>query len=147
MIQRIQTLFLLLALICLALFLWMPLMVLEAPGYTEAVQGWDVRHFQFGYIFYINLILTGTAFGLSLIAIFLFKHRDYQIIFSWFSLVFVTAAQAFVYYKFQTKVFMGDVVLTYWNLLSIASVALLLAAVFFIRKDEHLLQSLDRLRD
>ena len=147
MIQRIQTVFLLLSLICLALFLWMPLMVLEAPGYTETVQGWDVRHFQFGYIFYINLILSGTAFGLSLIAVFLFKHRDYQIIFSWFSIVFITASQAFVYYKFQTKVFMGDVVLTPWNLLSVACIVLLIAAVFFIKKDEQLLQSLDRLRD
>lgn len=146
MIQRIQTVFLLLAIVCLALFLWQPLLSLEAPGYTESVKGWDVRHFQFGYIFYINLILSGTAIGLAVLTIFLFKFRDYQIIFSWFSIVFVVAAEAFVYFKYQTKVFMGDVILTPWNLLSVAAVVLFLAAVYNIRKDEELVKGSERLR-
>ncbi len=146
MIQRIQTVFLLLAIICTALFLWMPLIITEAPGFTEEIAGWDVRHFQSGYIFYINLILSGTALGLCLIAVFLFKKRDYQLIFSWFAIVFITAAQSFVYYKYQTKVFMGDVILTPWNLLSVAAIILLLAATYFIRRDETLLNGLDRLR-
>lgn len=146
MIQRIQTVFLLLAIIALSLFLWLPLIQLEATNYTEAIAGWDVRHYMFGYIVWMNAILTGVAIAFALIAVFLFGNRKLQSLLCWFSLLFTISASALVYYKYQTKVFMGDVILTWWNVLPLAAIALLILAIVFIRKDENLVKSLDRLR-
>lgn len=151
MIQRIQTVFLLLALICMGLFLWMPLVGVEAAKFTDFTQGYAIGHTlpigEQPYILFFNAIFTGTAAGLALIAIFAFKNRGFQMMLCWFSIVLVVSAQAFVYYKYMTKVFMGDVILTYWNLLSIAAIVLLILAFVYIRKDEETIKGLDRLRD
>ena len=146
MIQRIQTVFLFLAVVALGLFLWMPLIRLEAPGLSESIQGWDVRHAFMGYIYFINPILIGTAIGLTLINIFLYKNRDLQMLICWFAVVFTIAAAAYVYYKYYTKVFFGMVILTPWNLLAGAAVLFLILAWVNIRKDESLVKSVDRLR-
>ncbi len=150
MIQRIQTVFLLLALVCMGLFLWMPLVGVEANKFTDFTQGFAIGHtLPIGsqpYIMFFNAIFTGTAAGLVLIAIFSFKNRGFQMMLCWFSIVLMVSAQAFVYYKYMTKVFLGDVLLTWWNVLSIASVVLLILAFAYIRKDEETIKSLDRLR-
>lgn len=146
MIQRIQTVFLLLAVITLGVFLWMPLLQLQAANYSESIPGWDIRHFFNGYIFFVNVILTGVAAGFAFIAIFLFKKRSLQIVFGWLSILFIALAELFVYYKYQTKVFIGDVVFSWWNLLALTAAVLVLLAIVYIRKDENLLKSLERLR-
>jgi hypothetical protein len=150
MIQRIQTVFLLLAIVTLGLFLWFPVLEKEAPHFNDFIQGWAVGHSVpiagESYIVFFNSIFTGTAIGFALIAIFLFKKRNLQMLFCWFSILFIACGEGFVYYKYQTLVFRGDVILTPWNLLTVASAACLIAAVFFIRKDEELVKSLDRLR-
>ena len=146
MIQRIQTVFLLLAVVALGLFLWMPLIRTEAPNFNQGIQGWDVRHFFNGYIYFINPILAGTAIGLTLINIFLYKKRDLQKLICWFAIVFTVAADVYVYYKYQTKVFFGDVVFTPWNALAGAAILFLILAFVYIQKDENTIKSLDRLR-
>jgi len=146
MIQRIQTVFLFLAVVALGFFLWMPLIRLEAPGYKEAIQGWDVRHAFNGYIYFINLILGGTAIGLTLINILMFKNRELQMLICWFTLAFIGAAELYVYYKYETKVFFGDVVFTPYNALAGVAALLIIAAWFYIRKDENTIKSMDRLR-
>jgi hypothetical protein len=148
MIQRIQTVFLLLILISLGLFLWMPL-INGAPallGYPNGIKGWEVVHKYNGWIYYINSILTGTALGLTFISIFLFKQRDLQMLICWFSIVFIGAASGIVYYEYRTYIWFGDVIFTPWNALAGAAILFQLLAWFYIRKDEHTIKSLDRLR-
>jgi len=146
MIQRIQTVFLFLAVIALGLFLWMPLLRIEFPPFNENIQGWDVRHFFNGWIYFINPILVGTAMVLTLINIFLYKNRELQILICWFSIVFIAFASAYVYYKYQTKVSPGYVVFTAWNLLAAVAAVFEILAIIYIRKDENTIKSLDRLR-
>ncbi len=151
MIQRIQTVFLLLALVCMGLFLWMPLIGVEAAKFSDFTQGYAIGHtLPIGdqpYIMFFNAILTGSAAGLLLIAIFAFKNRDFQMMLCWFAIVLMLSAQAFVYYKYLNKVFLGDVLLTYWNLLSVGAIVFLILSIVYIRKDEETIKSLDRLRD
>lgn len=151
MIQRIQTVFLLLSIVCLGLFLWLPELGLESTNFKDMIPGWKIGHtlmFQEQpYIYFFNSIFTGTAIGFTLINVFLFKKRSIQILFCWFSILFVVCAEGFVYFKYQTKIFLGDVILTPWNLLAIAAIVLQIFAFIYIRKDEELLKSVDRLRD
>jgi len=151
MIQRIQTVFLLLAILALALFLWFPLITVEAPHFSDSLKGYLVGHtLPIGdqpYIIFFNSILIGTATGFTMIAIFLYKNRSLQMLLCWFAIVLIVAAQAFVFYKYQTKIFVGDVILRKWNLFSLIAVVLEILAFNFIRKDEEKIKSLDRLRD
>ena len=154
MIQRIQTVFLLVALVTLGLFLWLPLLRLEAPHFPpHDYKGWEVYirysgkiSFMSGYLYFVNAILAGTAAGLTLINIFLFKQRNLQILLCWFSIVFIISAQSFVFYQYQTTVFLGDVILRKWNLFSLIAVAAEILALVYINKDEQTIKSLDRLR-
>lgn len=150
MIQRIQTVFLLLAIVALGLFLWMPLITVEATHFSDSIQGYYVGHtLPVGdqpYIIFFNSILIGSAAGLTLIAIFLYKKRSLQMLLCWFAIILIVTAQAFVFYKFQTKVFIGDVILRKWNLFSVIAVVLEILAFVYIRKDEETIKSLDRLR-
>jgi hypothetical protein len=151
MIQRIQTVFLLLALVFMGLFLWMPLIQLEMPHIQpQPLQGWQITHrFPFMgemYIYYVTAVLTGTAIGLTFINIFLFKNRKLQMLICWFAILFIVFAQAYVYYEYQTKIFFGDVVFRKWNILSLGAVLFEILAFAYIRKDEETVKSLDRLR-
>ena len=150
MIQRLQTVFLFLAIVAMGLFLWMPLLTIEAAHYSASQQGWDVgRSMLFMeqyYRYYFNLIFTGTAIGFTLLAIFLYKKRNIQTLLCWFAIIFIVAAQAYVFYEYQTRPFIGDVILRKWNLFSAVAVVLEILAIVYIRKDEEKLKSLDRLR-
>ena len=146
MIQRIQTVFLLLAVIALGLFLWQPLIQLDVPHNPIAVKGWEVTQRYNGWIYFINVIFTGTAIGLSLIGIFLYKSRDLQMLICWFAIVMIAAAEGFVFYQYRTYVFPGDVIFTLWNLLAAAAVVFEILAYIYIRKDENMVKSMDRLR-
>ena len=191
MIQRIQTLFLLLSAVALGLFLWMPLIGVEAKAFTDSTAGWQIGHtlpvLDNAYIIFFNAIFTGTAIGFTIINIFLFplteksngvlyiilrliipiagwillvfrlnnpdyvfnssRVRNQQMLLCWFAILFIVTAEGFIYYKYQTKVFMGDVILTPWNILAIVAAVLQILAFLFIRKDEELVKSVDRLRD
>jgi len=151
MIQRIQTVFMLLAVIALGLFLWLPVMKLEIAGNTTSIyKGWEVTHtLPFrgeAYMYFFSAILTGIAIAVTLVNIFLYKNRGVQTVLCWVSIFFIAAAGLFVYYKYQTKIFNGEVILTLWNVLTIIAVVFELLAYFYIRKDEDTIKSLDRLR-
>ena len=151
MIQRIQTVFLLLAVVALGLFLWLPLIGVESSVFRDTIPGWRVGHtveiWAGPYIIIFNAIFTGTAIGITLMSIFLYKRRSLQILLCWFSIILIASGELFVYYQYQTRIFKGDVILTPWNLLAIAAVVLQFLAIIYIRKDEALLKSVDRLRD
>lgn len=150
MIQRIQTVFLFLAILALGALLWMPVITVEAAKFSDSVQGWAVGHsVPIGdqpYIIFFSSIFIGTAMGFSLLAILLFKKRNIQMLFCWFAIIFIVTAEAFIYYKYYTKIFVGDVVWRKWNLLAAVAVVLEILAIVYIRKDEETIKSLDRLR-
>src|SRR4051812_26852859 len=112
MIQRIQTLFLLLCAITLGLFLWLPLINVEATAFKDSIPGWQIGHtvpvMDVPYIIFFNAIFTGTAIGFTLLTIFLYKKRNLQMLLCWFSILLIVFAEGFVYYKYQTKIFLGD---------------------------------------
>lgn len=157
MIQRIQTLFLFLVLVCLGLYLWFPLITISEGEHSHVFKGWEIYQFYKGYLYFINAIFAGTAAGFSLIAIFLFKKRKVQALLTWFAIIFIVAAEGFVFYKYQTQACRYDEFLTHsviecmvklsaYNLFAVAAVVLELLAFYFIRKDEDLVKSMDRLR-
>lgn len=150
MIQRIQTVFLFLAIVCMGLYLYMPLITVENGTFTDSVQGYDITYtmpfMDVPYRYMFTLIFAGIAAGFSLIAIFLYKKRSVQMLLCWFAIVFIVAAQAFVFYKYQTKVFIGDVILRKWNLFSLLAIVFEILAFAYIRKDEETIRSMDRLR-
>lgn len=160
MIQRIQTLFLLLTILLLAGYMAAPVQGYEMEKASRLYKGYEVVQSvtlsDGKYFLYINVILTATAAALSLIAVFLYKNRPVQILLAIFSMVFIASAVAFVFYKYQTRECLFDSmnmrliactsVFTAWNLLPAAAIASHIAAIIFIRKDEALVKSLDRLR-
>ena len=149
MIQRIQTVFLLLAVIALSLFLWMPLINTDPVLFNRPMgfRGWEVVHRYNGWMYLINLILTGTALGLSLVNIFLFKWRDLQMLLCWFCLILIGSAVLFVYYEYKIFVYPGGyVIFTPWNALAGGADLLQILALIYIRKDENTIKSMDRLR-
>lgn len=156
MIQRIQTVFFILAIISLGLFLWMPAIGFHQDKFTNETRAWEVYQFYQGYLVFITAIFAGTAAGFSLLAIFLYKKRSIQVLFGWFAVLFTICAEAFVFYKYQTKPCVYNeflhstiactVKLTFWNTFSILAIVFQLLAIYNIRKDEALLKSVDRLR-
>ncbi len=159
MIQRLQTVFLLLAIISISLFLWLP--AIESTGtntYHSVIKGWEVKErimTTMGvYFFFFNAILLGTAAGLSLITIFLYKWRKAQMVFTLLNIPFILAAGAFTIYKWQTaqslyiaqKVIELDIYFTPFNIFLLLAVIFQILAFLYIRKDEKLIKSLDRLR-
>jgi hypothetical protein len=149
MIQRIQTVFLLLAAIALGLFLWMPLINTDPAlfNHPTGMRGWEVVHRYNGWLYLINLIWGGTALGLTLVNIFLFKWRDLQMLICWFCVVFIGSAVLFVYYEYRIFIYPGGyVIFTPWNALAGAAAFFEILAYIYIRKDENTVKSLDRLR-
>jgi len=149
MVQRIQTIYLLLAISTIAAFLFAPVIRYEAPDikYVSDIQAWDVKPFISGYYVFIVAILEGIAIGFSLIAIFLYKRRQFQVILSWLALLLHASSAAYIFYYFQTKENPIDIIYTVWNLAAIPPVIFLLLAIINIKKDEALVKSMDRLRD
>lgn len=146
MIQRIQTLFMLLALTTMALFLAFPLIIWEYPVQPFEALGWQISTYVSPYRYYLTAILTGTAASFTLLAVFLYKRRSLQMGLLGISMMFMLSAAAFVVWRFQTDRFEGYLQLTYWNLMAAATLLFQLLAVFYIRKDEKLIRSLDRMR-
>ena len=100
MIQRVQTLFLLLSAVCLGLFLWMPLIGVESKAFADSTQGWQIGHtlpvFDIPYIIFFNAIFIGTAIGFTLINIFLFKNRSIQMLLCWFFIYWLWKLDGYV---------------------------------------------------
>ena len=149
MLQRIQTVYLLMAIAAMTAFLFAPVIRYEAPDvqYVRDIAAWDVKPFAMGYFIFLVAILEGVAMGFSLIAVFLFKQRGLQMGFCLIALLVHLAATAYIYFFFQTKETPIDILYTWWNLAAIPPAVFLLLAYMGIKKDEALVKSMDRLRD
>ncbi len=141
MIQRIQTIWLLLA--AVAGFL-----TTEIPLYAGSIMGDVVKK----YYATDNLLLFAVAIVaavIALTAIFLFKNRKTQVKFTGFGILISIVLIALEVW--QISVFRKSVTILrgtyYWgSLMPIAMAAFFILAAVNIRKDDKLVKSLDRLR-
>ena len=152
MIQRIQTLFLLFALVLQTLMLFLPfaefsvgdqLVIFSASGLTsEALKN---EHMMLLVAFFIFICLSVL---IPLVTIFLFKRRQsqmrlcvyniiillgFQVVLFWFSWTVMSQLNAIVNYKISLVFPVVSAILSYLAFLS-------------VRKDERLIRSIDRIR-
>lgn len=152
MIQRIQSVYLLIAAILMAVVVCMPLATLE--GTTD-----NFYLFKSMGVFDDASILLFPSWGIifsaivsalsSFIAIFLFKKRKVQIKLCYVSLVFILL----FYIAFASYLYTGQIALEtkflrveYGLALPAISLILLILALSKIKADERLVQSLNRIR-
>jgi hypothetical protein len=139
MLQRIQTIWLLLAAVC-------GFLTLKFPFYSgNKIDASNVKTFEYliapGSI--IILILTVAIFVASLITIFLYKNRKLQLRIT-IAVIIVSLLNIFLYYTETKKFAEGNYSLT--ALLTVAIPFFLFFAARNIYKDEKLVKSMDRLR-
>lgn len=141
MIQRKQTLWLLLA--AVASFL-----TLKFPFYTgniikdtvTGVKTFELLNARFDIFITILSVAVGVA---ALITIFLYNDRKKQMLF--ITVNTIVSVLVIVLYYLQTKKFV-DGAYSITSILTIAVPALLIMAIIGINKDEKLIKSVDRLR-
>jgi uncharacterized membrane protein len=136
MIQRIQTLWLLLASICAFASLKLPFYFgsLEVPGPTITITPYD--HFM------LLVFVIATAL-MALVSIFLFSNRSLQIKMCVVGLV-LSLANLMHYFLYMKNFKTGG--LSLYSALSFLVPVFFILAIRSIYKDQKLLKSLDRLR-
>ena len=136
MIQRIQTLWLLLASICAFASIKLPFYYgsLEVPGPTVTITPYD--HFM------LLVFVIATAL-MALVSIFLFSNRSLQIKMCVVGLV-LSLANLMHYFLYMKNFKTGG--LSLYSILSFLVPVFFILAIRSIYKDQKLLKSLDRLR-
>ncbi len=151
MIQRIQSLFLLIVSICTLFVLFSPLLTYTDKGLEYQLVSMGLKASEGGIVFQTLplTILAGIAFLLSVITIFIYKKRMIQIRLSVFSFVLQLGFYGLLYYMhyqigntsgFEFKNF------NIASVLPLINAILLFLAIRAIGKDEALVRSLDRIR-
>lgn len=143
MIQRIQSLFLLLAAgACLSLF---ALPVAD----TDKVQADSVLFADSQFTLFDNPVLLG-VFGLAgavlLLGIFLFRNRKLQMNLSWLSIALVLGGIGFGFYLLSQDAAQSLATFAAGTLMPAVAIVFAYLAKMFINKDEKLVRSADRLR-
>jgi drug/metabolite transporter (DMT)-like permease len=136
MIQRIQTLWLLLASICAFASVKLPFYYgsLEVPGPTTTITPYDN--------FMLLVFVIATAL-MGLVSIFLFRNRSLQIKMCIVGLV-LSLANLMHYFLYMKNFKTGG--LSLYSILSFLVPVFFILAIRSIYKDQKLLKSLDRLR-
>lgn len=141
MIQRIQSIWMLLAAGCTACLYYFPV-------YMIALQGGERRFLMVGERYHL-LIIAAAMLLLPLVSIFLFKHRTRQKKLIWLAVLLNVLFT--VLFWLATSAFAKDLPVAKQTfqlgaLLPLLNIAFLLMAYSGIRKDEKLIKSVDRLR-
>ena len=152
MIQRIQTLFLLLALICMTIFYFIPFGSLEMQtetGITDIPMGlYGIDYGEEHYSTLPLLILLSIVVLILLTTIFMYRHRVLQIRICIFNLIMTLGCSGLAFFflyqaseKFNTNYSTSILVV-----LPIVSAIFIALAIRGIAKDEALIRSIDRIR-
>jgi hypothetical protein len=153
MIQRIQSIFLLIAFILQATMLFLPLseytiqggdiFLFKATGFVSQGLNPSTVHKTGMILFFLSLSLI-----LPLVTIFLFKKRRLQMKLSLYNLVLLLGFQGYVvWYAWRVGVlFEAVTVYKFPIVFPVVSAILLYLAFRYIRKDDNLIRSLDRIR-
>lgn len=141
MIQRIQSLWLLLAAIVMATIFYFPTYVLTGTSALNRTVGNDP----------LAIILAVLSIVLSLVTLFRFKNRKNQLNLTWLNILACIGLQAWLFIGINNfRSAAGNATLPghYWvgTFLPLVTLLLLFMARAGIRKDEKLVKSLDRLR-
>ena len=141
MIQRVQTIWLLLA--AIAGFL-----VTQVPLYEGTLSGTPLKRYFATENFLLFALAMIAAFS-ALVAIFLFKNRSVQIklvIFGILASVAFIASEVWKAEQFSKSAAVLKLTYVWGSLLPIAMIFFFVLAAINIRKDTKLVKSLDRLR-
>lgn len=139
MIQRIQSIWFLIAAIIIALMFYFD---------TYIGTGNTVSNINIGNDF-MGIIIAVVAILLTLYTIFLYKNRKRQITYAWFSIIITLGLLAYNYIAIDiNKEKLGITQGHYWIgiFLPVVSVVFLFMGMMGIKKDQKLIKSLDRLR-
>lgn len=147
MIQRIQTIYLLVAIVLIAITNLLPLASFQLPtGEVVNVSVISGDHRDLTLPILISSIVSVFLCGVS---IFLYKNRKRQILFAYISLIpLLLIFGYFIGYSYGSGALAGHLSLVSVKgiILPIISVVLILLAVRKIKSDEKLVRSLDRIR-
>ena len=138
MIQRIQTIFLLVATLLGILCMFLPLGILPADTPEEANDPF------FATESITTLILGVLVIVLPLTAVFLYAKRSVQLRMTFAGLIAVLVFTAFVLVVLSAH--LSNVVLTVGSFLPLGYALFLALAIRGIRRDERLIRSMDRFR-
>jgi len=141
MLQRIQSIWLLLAAVCG--FLTMKFSFFSG----NKLDATNVKTFQYltASSSIIILILTVASFVAALITIFLYKNRKLQLRIT-LAVIIISLLNIFLYYRETKKFVEGESGYNLTSLLTVAIPIFLVLAARNIYKDEKLVKSMDRLR-
>ena len=152
MLQRIQTVYLLLALICVALIYAFPFAKITVTNdyiFSTAetlVDGKNVSPLPFS-------LLTAVLIGITLASVLLFKNRPLQLRIGRLNYLLHLGYLVAVYFSvdsIQSKIPNGSVAVVAYGIgfyLPVAAIAFIFLANRSIKKDEELIKSIDRLRN
>jgi len=152
MIQRVQTVFLLLAFILQTLMLFLPiaeysfgnqLVVYTASGFTSV----GTNNTNMPYSMYIFVLLCLFVF-IPLIITFLYKRRKLQMRLCLYYIIFLILFQAVVFWFSWNVIHQLEAVINYKIPIIFPVVSAILSYLAFlsVRKDERLIRSVDRIR-
>ena len=98
------------------------------------------------YFVFLCQVSAGITITINLLTIFFFKFRRLQIALSWLSILPLLYAFCYVYYKWSATETTQDQYFYFGNISPLVAIVFVLLAIFYIRKDEELVKSVDRLR-
>lgn len=139
MIQRIQSIWFLIAAIIIALMFYFDTYI--GTGNTKS-------NINIGNDF-IGILLASVTILITLYTIFLYKNRKKQITYSWLAIIMSLVVLAYNYIAIDiTKEKLGITEGHYWIgiFLPVISVIFLFMGMLGVKKDQQLIKSLDRLR-
>ncbi len=154
MIQRIQTIYLLLAEVLIGVLFFVPLANISTK--ENLLYRFDIQGiFQEGASLaatdkynWLIILFWAVCFILLLTSIFMFRNRKKQIRFSVITLLCCLSLDLFVLYNIwnASQMFSGNFSLTIYYVFPVISSVLIFLAIKAIEKDELLVRSIDRIR-
>ena len=155
MIQRIQSIYLLLVVVLAAITFFMPIV-----GLTNAAEGLEYMINykgiflvqETGYVFKSDVwtlsVLSALIPIISLVSLFVYKNRMLQLRLSFFNMVLMAGwyVLLFISVWFAKSLYQADWTLEFVTIFPLVNIILTLLAVRAIGKDEALIKSLNRIR-
>ncbi|MCL1943992.1 MAG: DUF4293 domain-containing protein [Candidatus Azobacteroides sp.] len=151
MLQRIQTLYLFGIVICMIVLFFIPVLNIDVTsqitGNYYLFDNVDSLNFIPDYLQHTLLILVADILVLSLIIIFCYKKRSLQIKLCFLNAVFILLFYAcIVYFRVIINQNQSVIHLHAGAVLPVIAFIFNYLAVYFIKKDEALIKSMDRIR-
>ena len=146
MFQRIQTVYLFLAALLAALYLYSPVMIFESGTFSESLRAWEMKYWIAGYYVYVIAIAAGISIGASLLATALFKFPMLQKLLTLLSIAAMLSCFIYVLQKWYLEDYRQDTIFYWGNITPWLVIVLNILAFRGISKDQDLLKSYDRMR-